>query len=145
MLECPEDAWDKIFEINVKVSFLLFKECVPHMKVKVLWISIFGHILNFWHLQRRGGGSAIFISSFGGYNAISALGPYSVSKSALIGLTKALSSETASDNIRVNCVAPGVVRSPAQFETGSWVLHKSSYLPSSAGPSLLPPWLRMMT
>lgn len=34
MLECPEDAWDKIFEINVKVSFLLFKECVPHMKVK---------------------------------------------------------------------------------------------------------------
>lgn len=33
MLECPEDAWDKIFEINVKVSFLLFKECVPHMKV----------------------------------------------------------------------------------------------------------------
>ena len=34
MLEYPEDAWDKIFEINVKVSFLLFKDCVPHMKVK---------------------------------------------------------------------------------------------------------------
>ena len=33
MLECPEEAWDKIFEINVKVSFLLFKECVPHMQV----------------------------------------------------------------------------------------------------------------
>jgi len=91
MLECPEDAWDKIFEINVKVSFLLFKECVPHMK-------------------KRGGGSAIFISSIGGYQPISALGPYSVSKTALVGLTKALGAETASDNIRVNCVAPGVVR-----------------------------------
>jgi len=91
MLECPEEAWDKIFEINVKVSFLLFKECVPHM-------------------QKRGGGSAIFISSIGGFQPISALGPYSVSKTALLGLTKALSVETAADNIRVNCVAPGVVR-----------------------------------
>ena len=61
MLDCPEEAWDKIFEINVKVSFLLFKECVPHM-------------------QKRGGGSAVFISSIGGFQPISALGPYSVSK-----------------------------------------------------------------
>ena len=66
------------------------------------------------HLQKRGGGSAIFISSIGGYQPISALGPYSVSKTALVGLTKALGAETASDNIRVNCVAPGVVRSANQ-------------------------------
>ena len=33
ILRYPEEAWDKIFEINVKVSFLLFKECVPHMQV----------------------------------------------------------------------------------------------------------------
>ena len=60
--------------------------------------------------QARGGGSAVFISSIGGYQAIPALGPYSVSKTALLGLTKALATETAVDNIRVNCVAPGVVR-----------------------------------
>merc|ERR1712048_77688 len=46
----------------------------------------------------------------GGFQPISALGPYSVSKTALLGLTKALATETAADNIRVNCVAPGVVR-----------------------------------
>lgn len=36
MLDCPEDAWDKIFDINVKVSFLLFKECVPLMQVMII-------------------------------------------------------------------------------------------------------------
>jgi len=91
MLECPEDMWEKIFDINVKVAFLLFKECVPLM-------------------QKRGGGSTIFISSIAGYHPIPALGPYSVSKTALIGLTKALAAETAADNIRVNCVAPGIVK-----------------------------------
>ena len=35
--------------------------------------------------------------------------PYSVSKTALLGLTKALSFELAQDNIRVNCVAPGII------------------------------------
>lgn len=39
-----------------------------------------------------------------------ALGPYSVSKTALIGLTKVLAQELAPDNIRVNCIAPGVIR-----------------------------------
>ena len=35
--------------------------------------------------------------------------PYSVSKTALLGLTKALSFELSPDNIRVNCVAPGII------------------------------------
>ena len=34
----------------------------------------------------------------------------SVSKTALLGLTKCLAAETANDNIRVNCVAPGLVK-----------------------------------
>lgn len=38
------------------------------------------------------------------------LGPYSVSKTALMGLTKVLAQELASDNIRVNCIAPGVIQ-----------------------------------
>lgn len=37
------------------------------------------------------------------------IAPYSVSKTALLGLTKALSYELAPDNVRVNCVAPGIV------------------------------------
>ena len=38
------------------------------------------------------------------------LGPYSVSKTALLGLTKALSHEAATMNVRVNCLAPGVIK-----------------------------------
>jgi len=91
MLDCPEEAWDKIFDINVKVAFLLFKASVPLMAA-------------------RGGGSAVFVSSIGGFQPLAALGPYSVSKTALVGLTKALATEAAAENIRVNCVAPGVVR-----------------------------------
>lgn len=37
------------------------------------------------------------------------IGVYSISKTALLGLTKALSQELAPDNIRVNCIAPGIV------------------------------------
>lgn len=37
------------------------------------------------------------------------LGPYSVSKTTLLGLTKAIANETVHENIRVNCVAPGIV------------------------------------
>lgn len=91
ILDCPEDMWDKIFDINVKTAFLLFKECVPLM-------------------EERGGGAAIFISSIGGFQPLPFLGPYSVSKTALLGLTKCLANEVAADNIRVNCVAPGLVK-----------------------------------
>ena len=38
------------------------------------------------------------------------LGPYSVSKTALLGLTRALAPDLAHSNIRVNCVAPGVIK-----------------------------------
>ena len=38
------------------------------------------------------------------------LGAYSVSKTALLGLTKAVAQQVASDNIRVNCVCPGVIK-----------------------------------
>ncbi|CAK1556269.1 unnamed protein product [Leptosia nina] len=89
-LETEENAWDKIFEINVKCSWLLAKEAYPE-------------------LIKRGGGSIVFISSIAGYQPMEPLGVYSVSKTALLGLTKAISSEVARENIRVNCVAPGIV------------------------------------
>ncbi|CAG2056046.1 unnamed protein product [Timema podura] len=91
ILECGETEWDKIFDINVKSAFLLTKEVVPF-------------------LQKRSGGNIIYISSIAGYTPIEFLGPYSVSKTALLGLTKVFANDLASDNIRVNCVAPGIVQ-----------------------------------
>ncbi|KAL0822520.1 hypothetical protein ABMA28_004571 [Loxostege sticticalis] len=89
-LETSEDAWDKIFDINLKCSWLLAKEAYPE-------------------LLKRGGGNIVFVSSLTAYQPIFPLGPYGVSKTALLGLTKAIAGEVVHDNIRVNCVAPGIV------------------------------------
>ncbi|XP_075979258.1 dehydrogenase/reductase 4 [Anticarsia gemmatalis] len=90
ILETDENVWDKIFEINVKSSWLLAKEAYPE-------------------LVKRGGGNIVFISSIAGYQPMEPLGPYSVSKTTLLGLTRAIATEVVHDNIRVNCVAPGIV------------------------------------
>ena len=49
--QCSEEAWDKIFDVNVKASFLLAKSVVPHM-------------------HKQGKGSIVFISSIGGFHPI---------------------------------------------------------------------------
>lgn len=90
ILETEEKVWEKIFEINVKCAWLLAKEAYPE-------------------LQKRGGGNIVFVSSIAGYQPMEPLGPYSVSKTALLGLTKAIANEVVHDNIRVNAVAPGIV------------------------------------
>ncbi|XP_042207246.1 dehydrogenase/reductase SDR family member 4-like [Homarus americanus] len=90
VLDCPETAWDKIFEVNVKNALQLSQLVVPHM-------------------QQRGGGSIVYVSSVAGFQPFNLLGAYSVSKTALLGLTKAVAQQVAPDNIRVNCVAPGIV------------------------------------
>ncbi|XP_058055206.1 dehydrogenase/reductase SDR family member 4 [Anopheles bellator] len=90
LLDCSESAWDKIFEVNVKCSYLLAKEVLPY-------------------IRQRKGGSIVFISSIAGFQPFQLLGAYSVSKTALLGLTKAASQDLAAENIRVNCIAPGVV------------------------------------
>ena len=90
VLDTTPEIWDKIFDVNVKSAYLLAKEVKPY-------------------IIQRGGGSIVFISSIGGYQPFDLLGAYSVSKTALFGLTKAASLECVRDNIRVNCVAPGVI------------------------------------
>jgi len=91
ILNTSSDAWDKIFDVNVKAAFELTKEVVPH-------------------LEKNGGGSIVYISSVAGYQAMPMIGAYSVSKTALLGLSRTLAVELASKKIRVNSVAPGVIR-----------------------------------
>ncbi|KAF9803066.1 hypothetical protein SFRURICE_012311 [Spodoptera frugiperda] len=94
ILETEEAVWDKIFEINVKCAWLLAKEAYPE-------------------LVKRGGGNIVFISSIAAYQPMEPLGAYSISKTTLLGMTRALATEIVHDNIRVNCVAPGIV--PTKF------------------------------
>ncbi|WVZ11753.1 hypothetical protein V8G54_016283 [Vigna mungo] len=91
ILQTKDSVLDKLWEINVKATILLLKDAVPH-------------------LQK--GSSVVIISSIGGYNPPPSLAMYGVTKTALLGLTKALAAEMAPDT-RVNCVAPGFV--PTNF------------------------------
>lgn len=91
ILDTSEEAWDKIFDTNVKASFMLAKEVTPF-------------------LRERGGGSIVFVASIAGLQPFELLGAYSVSKTALLGLTKSVSASLATENIRVNCLAPGIIR-----------------------------------
>ncbi|PSR98392.1 Tropinone reductase-like [Actinidia chinensis var. chinensis] len=91
ILESKESVLDKLWEVNVKASILLLQDAAPH-------------------LQK--GSSVVFISSISGYQPPASMAMYGVTKTALLGLTKALAAEMAPDT-RVNCVAPGFV--PTHF------------------------------
>ncbi|KAG5260853.1 hypothetical protein AALO_G00297310 [Alosa alosa] len=99
IMDSTDAVWDKILDINVKAAFLMTKLVAPHM-------------------EKRGGGSVVFVSSVAGYQPMQGLGPYSVSKTALLGLTRALAPELAHSNIRVNCVAPGIIKT--RFSSALW-------------------------
>ena len=90
--------WSEVMRINVDSMFFTSRYAIPAMRK--------GH-----------GGSIINVSS------ISALRPrglttYSTSKSAVIGLTKAMAVDHGSEGIRVNCVAPGPVYTPMVYGRG---------------------------
>jgi dehydrogenase/reductase SDR family protein 4 len=104
MLETKEDIWDKTFEVNLKASFFLCKEAMPL-------------------IEKKGGGSVIFVSSIGGYQPSSYIGPYSVSKTALLGLVKALVQGCAEKNVRVNAIAPGIIKT--KFSQVLWEQEKA--------------------
>ena len=96
---CPDAAFDKIMDINVKSPFQLCKMVYPVMK-------------------QRGGGSIINISSIAGETPDPGLGIYSVSKTALNMLTKVFAKEWGTDGIRVNAVAPGLIKT--KFSQALW-------------------------
>ncbi|XP_066483200.1 dehydrogenase/reductase SDR family member 4-like [Tiliqua scincoides] len=99
ILDATEDVWGKILDINVKASALLVNLVVPHMR-------------------KRGGGSIVLVASIAAYSPFPGLGPYNVSKTALVGLGQNLALELAPDNIRVNCLAPGLIRT--KFSSALW-------------------------
>ncbi|KAK3086802.1 hypothetical protein FSP39_023634 [Pinctada imbricata] len=107
LLDCTEEAWDKIFDTNVKATFLLVKEVVPH-------------------IEARGEGSIVLVASLAGYSQahFRMIGAYSISKTTLLGLTKGLVYDLSPKNIRVNCIAPGVIKT--HFSEALWKNEESS-------------------
>ncbi len=112
-LDCPESAFDKIMQINVKAPFELSKMIHPIMKA-------------------RGGGSVINISSIAGHTPDPGLGIYSVSKASLNMLTKVLAKEWGEDGIRVNAICPGLIKtkfSQALWDNEKTLAHFTKRLP----------------
>ena len=94
-----ESAFDKIIDVNLKGPFELCKKTYPIMKA-------------------RGGGSIIHISSIGGIRPEAGIGIYSVSKAAIINLTRAMAQDWGADNIRVNAICPGLIKT--RFSEALW-------------------------
>ena len=88
--ETTDEEWDNVFNVNVKSAYILTKFSLKSMIA-------------------RKSGKIINVSSIWGKDGASMECCYSASKSALIGLTKALAKEVGPSNINVNCVCPGVI------------------------------------
>ena len=91
MSQMREDAWDRIFAVNVKGIYHCVNAAMPAF-------------------LRRHSGCIITVSSMWGQVGASCEAAYSATKGAVIALTKALAQELGPSGIRVNCVAPGVIR-----------------------------------
>jgi dehydrogenase/reductase SDR family member 4 len=99
VINTNEAAFDKIMQVNVKGPFELAKLVQPIM-------------------ASRGGGSIINISSIGGLTPEAMLGIYSVSKAALISLTKVMAKEWGQEGIRANVICPGLIKT--KFSEALW-------------------------
>lgn len=91
LLELTPEAWHSAFDVHLHAIFHLCRAAIPHMKAK-----------------REG--VVILVSSTAGIRGIKTNVAYQTVKGAIPQLTRALAFEFAPDNIRVNCVAPGVIR-----------------------------------
>ena len=91
----PEEVWDKVIDVNLKGTYMVSWHAMPEM-------------------AKSGGGSIINLSSImglvgypvgmgGGFN------PYNPSKGGVLQFTRNLSIDSASKNVRVNCICPGYV------------------------------------
>ncbi len=99
VVQTDTSAFDKIINVNVKGPFELAKKVYPFMREKK-------------------SGSVINISSVGGIRPEHGLGIYSVSKAALISLTKVMAKEWGDDNIRANVICPGLIKT--KFSEALW-------------------------
>jgi NAD(P)-dependent dehydrogenase (short-subunit alcohol dehydrogenase family) len=89
--DMPDDAFDKIMGANVKSNHWLCHMVLPQM-------------------AERRDGSIIIISSIGGLRGSTVIGGYCISKAADFQLARNLACEYGDRNVRINCIAPGLIK-----------------------------------
>ncbi len=92
-MDIDRDGWERIIDVNLRGVLYLSQAAVPHMRAaKSGAIACMSSVS-----AQRGGGI------FGGPH-------YSAAKAGVLGLAKAMARELGPDNIRVNCVTPGLIQ-----------------------------------
>ena len=99
MSQLTDDAFDKIMGSNVRSNLWLCNLAIPGM-------------------AERGGGSVVIVSSIAGLRGNTVIGAYGISKAADFALARNLACEWGPKNVRVNCVAPGLVKT--DFARALW-------------------------
>jgi NAD(P)-dependent dehydrogenase (short-subunit alcohol dehydrogenase family) len=99
LIECSDENWDKVIDTNLKGTFLC--------------CQIAGKVM-----AGQRSGSIINISSQVGVTPGTGIGAYSISKAAIIMLTRQLALELAGCNVRANAIAPGIVKT--DFNSAFW-------------------------
>jgi meso-butanediol dehydrogenase / (S,S)-butanediol dehydrogenase / diacetyl reductase len=92
-VETDLETWNRCMMVNVGSIYLLAHLGIPEMK-------------------KRGGGSILNVASVQGYACQRGVAAYATSKGAIHSLTRALALDHAADNIRVNSISPGSIRTP---------------------------------
>ena len=99
MKDMPDDAFDKILAVNIKSNHWLAQMVIPEM-------------------AERKDGVIIIVSSIGGLRGHATLGGYCISKAADIQLVRNLATEYGPNNIRVNAISPGLIKT--DFARALW-------------------------
>ena len=97
--EIPDDAFDKVMESNIRSNHWLCQMVIPEM-------------------AERHDGVVIIVSSVAGLMGSTVLGAYAISKAADMQLARNLAVEWGSKNVRINCIAPGLIRT--DFARALW-------------------------
>ena len=97
--EIPDSAFDKVMNANIGSVHRLCQLVIPSM-------------------AESGGGSVVIVSSIAGLKGSDSLGAYAISKAADMQIARNLAVEWGPKNVRVNCIAPGLVRT--EFARALW-------------------------
>jgi len=116
-IDADEELWDRVFDVNVKATWLLSRAVLPGM-------------------LERGSGAIIVTASVAGMIAGGGGVAYTSSKHAVIGLMRQISYECAAKGVRVNAICPGVIETgmtrPLFDDPGSQVYEYIPEIPSAS-------------